>query len=150
MGRFWSSPILQLMGEKNQKCLFTDSLHRLGSLFARTSSVPLEIKLIFAILKGRPLHFHDFLTAISFAIAVLQSTAGGELFKYCNSRLHNGVCNCTTHYFALLSLTELQSALLSITEQRWEALSSAQLCFALPCPQLCLAELSSCSKAEQR
>ena len=47
-----------------------------------------------------------FLTAISFAIAVLQSTAGGELFKYCNSRLHNGVCNCTTDYFALLSLTE--------------------------------------------
>ena len=31
------------MSEKKQKCLFTDSLHRLGSRFARTSSVPLEI-----------------------------------------------------------------------------------------------------------
>ena len=44
----------------------------------------------------------------------LESTAGAELFKYCNSRLHNGVCNCTTHYFALLSLTEHCWALLRI------------------------------------
>ena len=34
---------IAVVGEKNQKCLFTDSLHRLGSRFARTSSVPLEI-----------------------------------------------------------------------------------------------------------
>ena len=49
----------------------------------------------------------QFLTAISFAIAVLESTAGAELFKYCNSRLHNGVCNCTTSKsnWALLSVT---------------------------------------------
>ena len=36
----------QLMGQKKQKCLFTDSLHRLGSRFARTSSVPLEITFV--------------------------------------------------------------------------------------------------------
>ena len=37
------SVLLQLRHGFYQKCLFTDSLQRLGSHFARTSSVPLEI-----------------------------------------------------------------------------------------------------------
>ena len=36
---------IQFRHRFDQKCPFTDSLHRLGSRFARTSSVPLEIKL---------------------------------------------------------------------------------------------------------
>ena len=39
-GQIWSP--VAAAGEKNHKCLFTDSLHRLGSRFARTSSVSLE------------------------------------------------------------------------------------------------------------
>ena len=44
-----------------------------------------------------------FLTAISFAIAVLVTTVVAELSKYWNSRLHNEVCNYKTHYVTLLS-----------------------------------------------
>ena len=36
--------LVQILAKFDQKCLLTDSLHRLGSRFARTSSVPLEIK----------------------------------------------------------------------------------------------------------
>ena len=36
--------LVQFLANFDQKCLFTDSLHRLGSRFARTSSVSLEIK----------------------------------------------------------------------------------------------------------
>ena len=35
---------IQFRHRFDQKCPFTDSLHRLGSRFARTSSVPLEMK----------------------------------------------------------------------------------------------------------
>ena len=50
--QFRFAPNRQFCIKFNQKCLFTDSLHRLGSRFARTSSVPLETNrtnLIFAV-----------------------------------------------------------------------------------------------------
>ena len=51
------------VGEKNHKCLFTDSLHRLDSRFARTSSVSLEMIEYFEI----NLTFLKFLRAVMFS-----------------------------------------------------------------------------------
>ena len=42
----WVHLKIQFRHRFDQKCPFSDSLHRLGSRFARTSSVPLEIRLL--------------------------------------------------------------------------------------------------------